>query len=250
MRHRVPNPETSASLLGARIPTSLRRSPRDPWIESRRRNSFGTGGNLALGSKDWGAQIKTAIVQGLLGPIDVWLSLAAQEVPNSMWDTLARGDLFDDLSPRLAQDPYDFTSVPESVRDYFLTDGGIRTSLPTKANVFHLVQNAEQVRLPAAAATWDELLAEVARLSAEDRDGDGVADPAVCLPDNSPWSTIFFFYSIVSSYMLWAGPQDVLQLELRDMHALLDTSGYEEAARVSAHCEGARGLRVSLVYPL
>ena len=74
-----------------------------------------------------------------------------------------------------------------------------------------------------------------------------MADPAVCLPDNSPWSTIFSFYSIVSSYMLWAGPQDVLQLELRDMHALLDTTGYEEAARVRAHGEGARG---ALVPPL
>ena len=153
---------------------------------------FGTGGNMGPGSKDWGAPIKTAIVQGLLGPIDVWLSLAAQEVPNLLWDKLSRGDLFEDLSSRLAQDSYDFTSVPGSVRDYFLTDGSVRTSLPTKANVFHLVHNDDYVNLPPGAATWDELLVEVRRLSAEDRDGDGEPDKPVCLPGSDPWSTIFF----------------------------------------------------------
>jgi hypothetical protein len=84
------------------------------------------------------------------------------------------------LTPFLSSSDFDWLSVLPVVRELFATSGSSVVSLPMDIDAVVLLHQDTHVNLPLV-ATWEEYVAELRRLSLQDRDGDGVADKPFCL---------------------------------------------------------------------
>ena len=83
---------------------------------------------------------------------------------------------------------YVLTDMMSSLREVLLSDQGALLGLPYGYRAMHFVFNPAQADLPSyyspradrVAVSWETFLDEAERLSALDRDGDGIPDSAVC----------------------------------------------------------------------
>jgi len=104
----------------------------------------------------------------------VYLLNMTEDDWNSRPDSVAA-----DLTPFLSTSEFDWLSVLPIVREVFATSGTSVVSLPMDIDAVVLLHQDTHVNLPLV-ATWDEYVAELRRLSLQDRDGDGVADKPFC----------------------------------------------------------------------
>ena len=113
-------------------------------------------------------------------------------------------DVAADLTPFLSSSDFDWLSVLPVVRELFATSGSSVVSLPFDIDTVVLLHQDTHVNLPLV-ATWEEYVAELRRLSLQDRDGDGVADKPFCFR-NSVLAPNFLLY-IATSFFQVRGQQ-------------------------------------------
>ena len=114
-------------------------------------------------------------------------------------------DVAADLTPFLSSSDFDWLSVLPAVRELFATSGSSVVSLPMDIDALVLLHQDTHVNLPLV-ATWEEYVAELRRLSLQDRDGDGVADKPFCLRRGDVLAPNFLLY-IATSFFQVRGQQ-------------------------------------------
>jgi hypothetical protein len=112
-----------------------------------------------------------------------------------------------DLVPFVISSEFDWLSVLPVVREIFAKDqdGKSVMALPMDIDAMLLFHQDKHVNLPPV-ATWQEYIAEVRRLSSEDRDSDGVADKSFC-PRSGVVGKYHLLHFIVTSFYQVRGQQ-------------------------------------------
>ena len=82
------------------------------------------------------------------------------------------------------------------------------------------------------AVTWDELIAEMSRLSGQDRDGDGVNDKPFCFRWAASWHWKQLLQYIATSFFQVRSQDEGIFFDLKDLEPLLSMEAWKHVARI------------------